>query len=373
MNAFSAEDHFFMQRALRLAERGLFTTTPNPRVGCVLVRQGEIVGLGWHEKAGEPHAEVHALRMAGEAARGATAYVTLEPCSHHGRTPPCADALVRAGVVRVVAAMEDPYHEVAGRGLKRLAEAGIVAESGLLTREAEALNRGFLSRVRRGRPWVTLKAAATLDGKTALENGTSQWITGPAARHDVHVLRARSCALLTGSGTVLADNPMLTVREVVTPRMPLRVVVDSKLVTLPGAAIYGLEAPTVLATAVTDPARHAPFVERGVEVLVLPAAGAGLDLFALMQALGSRGINDLMVEGGSRLNGALVDAGLVDAIELYLAPMLAGTHAQGLFAWTPLERLSDACRVRVTETRMIGPDIRLSLTIESPPHNGEPA
>ncbi|MHB8167892.1 MAG: bifunctional diaminohydroxyphosphoribosylaminopyrimidine deaminase/5-amino-6-(5-phosphoribosylamino)uracil reductase RibD, partial [Sulfuricella sp.] len=226
---FSAIDHEYMAQALRLAEKGLYTTTPNPRVGCVIVRDGKVVGSGWHQRAGEPHAEIHALTQAGELARGATVYVTLEPCSHHGRTPPCAEALIQAGVGRVVVAMVDPNPQVAGEGLTQLQQAGIRTDIGLLEEEAHQLNLGFVSRMTCGRPWLRLKIAASLDGKTALNNGVSQWITGADARRDAHRLRARSCAVLTGIGTVLADDPMLNVREVETPRQPLRVVVDSGL------------------------------------------------------------------------------------------------------------------------------------------------
>ncbi|EEG09105.1 bifunctional diaminohydroxyphosphoribosylaminopyrimidine deaminase/5-amino-6-(5-phosphoribosylamino)uracil reductase RibD [Pseudogulbenkiania ferrooxidans] len=361
---FSAVDHAMMAQALRLAEQGLYTTTPNPRVGCVVVRDGEVVGEGWHIAAGTPHAEVHALRMAGELARGATAYVTLEPCSHYGRTPPCAKGLIEAGVGRVVAAMQDPYHEVAGRGLDMLRAAGIEVAVGLLEAEARRLNKGFLSRAERGRPWVTLKAAASLDGKTALLNGASQWITGPDARRDVHRLRARSCAILTGSGTVLADDPQLTVREVFTPRQPRRVVVDSRLQTSPGARIYR-DGETILATAVADAARHQPYLEQGVTVWVLGDTAGRVDLAALLARLAQEGVGELMVEAGAGLNGALLQAGLVDEIMLYLAPTLLGDAAQGLFGWPVLESLAGKRNVVVRDLRMVGQDVRLELAIPS--------
>lgn len=361
---FSAVDHAMMARALRLAEQGLYTTTPNPRVGCVVVRDGEVVGEGWHIAAGTPHAEVHALRMAGELARGATAYVTLEPCSHYGRTPPCAKGLIEAGVGRVVAAMQDPYHEVAGRGLDMLRAAGIEVAVGLLEAEARRLNKGFLSRAERGRPWVTLKAAASLDGKTALLNGASQWITGPDARRDVHRLRARSCAILTGSGTVLADDPQLTVREVFTPRQPRRVVVDSRLQTSPGARIYR-DGETILATAVADAARHQPYLEQGVTVWTLGDTADRVDLAALLARLAQEGVGELMVEAGAGLNGALLQAGLVDEIVLYLAPTLLGDAAQGLFGWPALESLAGKRNVVVRDLRMVGQDVRLELAIPS--------
>ena len=281
----TADDHRWMARALELAERGLFTTTPNPRVGCVIVRDGRCVGEGWHVRAGEPHAEVHALAMAGEAARGATAYVTLEPCSHHGRTPPCAEALVRAGVGRVVAAMEDPNPLVAGRGLARLREAGIATLSGVLEAEARELNLGFVSRMTRGRPWLRLKAAATLDGKTALENGVSQWITGDDARRDAHRWRARSCAVLTGIGTVRDDDPQLNVRAIPTDRQPLRIVVDARLDTPLNAKLLD-GGPVLIAGAIDDPARIAALRHRGADVVILPNQGGKVDLPALLAELG---------------------------------------------------------------------------------------
>ncbi|MBT9521452.1 MAG: bifunctional diaminohydroxyphosphoribosylaminopyrimidine deaminase/5-amino-6-(5-phosphoribosylamino)uracil reductase RibD, partial [Dechloromonas sp.] len=266
--SFSAVDHGMMARALQLAERGLWTTSPNPRVGCVVVRDGEIVGEGWHEKAGEPHAEVHALRAAGEKGKGATAYVTLEPCSHHGRTPPCAEALIAAGVARVVAAMTDPNPLVSGKGLALLQAAGIETASGLLENEARELNIGFVSRMTRGRPWLRLKAAASLDGKTALNNGVSQWITGPDARRDGHAWRARACAILTGIGTVRDDDPSLTVRDVVTTRQPLRVVVDSRLEILPTARILQGE-PVLIVGAIENAEKMALLRSTGnfVEIL----------------------------------------------------------------------------------------------------------
>jgi diaminohydroxyphosphoribosylaminopyrimidine deaminase/5-amino-6-(5-phosphoribosylamino)uracil reductase len=360
--SFSATDHAMMARALRLAEQGRYTTTPNPRVGCVIVRDGEIVGEGWHVEAGTPHAERHALAQAGDKARGATAYVTLEPCSHYGRTPPCAEGLIEAGVARVVAAMVDPFPAVAGKGLTMLSDAGVAVEHGLLTAEARRLNKGFLSRVERGRPWLTLKMAATLDGKTALLNGVSKWITGPAARRDVHELRAQSCAVLTGSGTVLADDPALTVREVETSRQPRRVLVDSLLAVPDTARLFnGDGGAVIIATAVADPARHAAYLARGAEVWVLPAPDGRVDLGALMARLAEAGIGELMVEAGAGLNAALVQAGLVDEAVLYLAPSFAGDAARGLFGWPALSSLADKREVRIDEVRRVGADLRLTL------------
>lgn len=358
--SFSAADSAYMAQALRLAQRGLYTTTPNPRVGCVLVKDGVVIGEGWHEKAGEPHAEVHALRAAGEAARGATAYVTLEPCAHFGRTPPCADALVEAGVARVVAAMTDPNPQVAGRGLERLRNAGIVAESGLMEAEAKELNIGFISRMTRGRPWLRLKVAASLDGKTALNNGVSQWITGPDARRDGHMWRARSCAMLTGIGTVRDDDPRLSVRDVpglVDPRQPLRVVVDSRLETPLNARI--LEGGKVLiAAAVDDPQRRAALEYRGAEVVVTPDAQGKVDLAALLNELARRGINEVMAEAGWKLNGSLLREGCVDELLIYQAPILLGDKARGMFNLPELTDLSAKRELKIMDRRMIGDDLR---------------
>lgn len=354
----TADDHRWMARALELAERGLFTTTPNPRVGCVIVRDGRCVGEGWHVRAGEPHAEVHALAMAGEAARGATAYVTLEPCSHHGRTPPCAEALVRAGVGRVVAAMEDPNPLVAGRGLARLREAGIATLSGVLEAEARELNLGFVSRMTRGRPWLRLKAAATLDGKTALENGVSQWITGDDARRDAHRWRARSCAVLTGIGTVRDDDPQLNVRAIPTDRQPLRIVVDARLDTPLNAKLLD-GGPVLIAGAIDDPARIAALRHRGADVVILPNQGGKVDLPALLAELGRRGINEVLAESGFKLNGSLLREGCVNELILYLAPVLVGDAARGLFNLPALESLADKRRLAFRDVRLVGGDLRI--------------
>lgn len=354
---FSAADHAHMARALQLAARGLYTTSPNPRVGCVIVRDGHVVGAGWHERAGTPHAEIHALKAAGNAARGATVYVTLEPCSHHGRTPPCAEALVNAGVGRVVAAMTDPNPLVAGGGISMLTLAGIVAEVGLLEAAARALNPGFVSRMTRGRPWVRLKTASTLDGKTALANGASQWITGEAARADVQRLRARACAILTGSGTVLADNPRMNVRDFDIDRQPLRVVVDSALRTPADAAIL----PALVACHHAEPDARAALEQAGAEVVELPAADGRVDLAALLALLAQRGINELHVEAGAALNGALVKAGLIDEWVAYVAPMAVGDDARGLFSQPALSALADAARFKFSDVRQIGGDLRLTL------------
>ena len=356
--SFSAVDHGMMARALQLAERGLWTTSPNPRVGCVVVRDGKIVGEGWHEKAGEPHAEVHALRAAGELARGATAYVTLEPCSHHGRTPPCAEALVAAGVSRVVAAMSDPNPLVAGQGLAMLRAAGIETVCGLMENEARELNIGFVSRMTRGRPWLRLKVAASLDGKTALNNGVSQWITGPDARQDGHRWRARACAILTGIGTVRDDDPQLNVRAVETTRQPLRVVVDSRLETpLTARILQG--GPVLVAVAVDDEKRANLLRAAGAEVLLLPNASGKVELKDLLEELGRRGINEVHAEAGFKLNGSLLREDLVDELLLYLAPCLIGHAASGLFNLPELTTLNDKRCLKIHDLRQVGADIRV--------------
>jgi diaminohydroxyphosphoribosylaminopyrimidine deaminase / 5-amino-6-(5-phosphoribosylamino)uracil reductase len=346
-----AVDHAFMARALRLAQRGMNTTTPNPRVGCVLAKDGHVVAEDWHRKAGEPHAEVLALERAGGAARGATAYVTLEPCSHFGRTPPCADALIAAGVARVVAAMEDPNPQVAGEGMAKLRAAGIDATVGLLEAEARELNIGFVSRMTRGRPWVRLKVAASLDGKTALNNGVSQWITGADARRDGHAWRARSCAILTGFGTVRDDDPRLTVRDVPCTRQPLRVLVDSRLETPASANILAGGGTLVFAAQKGELA--------GAEAVALPNADGKVDLAAMLAELGRRGINELLVEAGVRLNGSLLAAGLVDELLIYQAPILIGDKARGMFDLPELADLAGVNRLDVVDRRFIGSDIFL--------------
>lgn len=354
----TADDYRWMARALELAKRGLLTTTPNPRVGCVIVREDRIVGEGWHVRAGEPHAEVHALAMAGEQARNATAYVTLEPCSHFGRTPPCAEALVSAGVARVVVAMEDPNPLVAGRGLARLRDAGIVVISGVQEIEARELNIGFISRMTRGRPWLRLKAAATLDGKTALENGVSQWITGDDARRDAHRWRARSCAVLTGIGTVRDDDPQLTVRAVPTERQPLRVVVDARLETPLNARLLD-GGPVLVAAAIHDTERIAALERRGAEVVVLPNDGGKVDLQALLFELGRRGLNEVLAESGFKLNGSLLKEGCVDELVLYLAPALVGDAARGLFNLPALSSLAGKRPLAFQDVRLVGRDLRI--------------
>ena len=358
--AFSTADHAFMAQALRLAEHGLFTTSPNPRVGSVIVKDGRVAGEGWHVRAGEPHAEVLALRAAGNAAaRDATVYVTLEPCSHVGRTPPCADALITAGVKRVVAAMQDPNPLVAGRGAEKLRAAGIEVEMGLLADDARELNIGFVSRMERGRPWIRTKIASSLDGKTALQNGTSQWITGDDARRDGHRLRARSCAMLTGGGTVAEDDPQLNVRLVETSRQPARIVVDSWLETPPAARILQ-GGGTLIATVTEDAAKISRLRDAGAEIVQLPKTDRNkVDLHALAAELGRRGFNEVTVEAGAKLNASLLQAGLIDEIVLYMAPILLGDRAHGMFPLPELQSLDDKVELDVHDVRMVGRDMRI--------------
>jgi diaminohydroxyphosphoribosylaminopyrimidine deaminase / 5-amino-6-(5-phosphoribosylamino)uracil reductase len=354
---FSTDDRRHMARALKLAAQGLYTTTPNPRVGCVLVKDGRVIGEGWHERAGGPHAEIAAIAAVGGAAHGATAYVTLEPCAHHGRTPPCANALIEARVARVVAAMQDPNPLVSGEGFARLRAAGIEAASGLLESEAQELNIGFVSRMRRGRPWLRVKIAASLDGRTALLNGRSQWITSEAARRDGHRWRARACAVLTGIGTVKEDNPQLTVRGVRTSRQPTRVIVDSRLETPLDAQVLG--AGTLIAAAVDDAARAQALRERGAQVVLLPNAAGKVDLAELMRELGRRELNEVHVEAGYKLNGSLLAADLVDELLIYLAPHILGDAARGMFHLPALEDLAGRRSFSVRELRRVGEDIRV--------------
>ncbi len=346
-----------MTRALELARLGLATTAPNPRVGCVIVKEGAVVGEGWHRRAGEPHAEIVALGEAGGRARGATVYVTLEPCSHFGRTPPCVEALVEARVVRVIAAMEDPNPTVNGRGLARLRDAGIDVRCGLLQHEATELNIGFVSRMMRGRPWTRLKVAATLDGMTALPDGTSQWITGEAARRDGHAWRARACAILTGIGTVRDDDPQLSVRLVETSRQPVRVIVDSRLeIDLEAKVLKGGNA--WVACAVENPGKEAELRDRGCDLIHLPNPHGKVDLAALMAELGRRGLNEVHVEAGHRLNGSLVRAGVVDELLAYLAPSLLGAGLP-MFDLEAPEDLERRRVLRFTDVERIGPDLRV--------------
>jgi diaminohydroxyphosphoribosylaminopyrimidine deaminase/5-amino-6-(5-phosphoribosylamino)uracil reductase len=351
-----------MHEALALAHGAIGLSEPNPRVGCVITAlDGRVLGRGHTQQAGGAHAEVMALRDAaaqGESVRGATAWVTLEPCAHHGRTPPCCDALIAAGLARVVMALEDPNPLVAGQGAARLRTAGVEVEAGLLADDARELNIGFFSRMQRGRPWVRLKAAVSLDGRTALNNGASQWITGPEARTDGHAFRKRAGAVLTGVGTVLDDNPRLDVRLVDTALQPLRVIVDSRLETPPASKILDAPGRTLICAAVIDAGRAAALRDRGAEIALAPGANAKVDLAAMLADLAARGVNELHVEAGHKLNGSFVREGLVDEFLIYMAPKLLGVGRE-LAAFGPLESLSDSLALRFESVRSFGDDLRL--------------
>lgn len=366
-------DHACMARALELARKGLYSTHPNPRVGCVIVRDGQVVGEGWHARAGEPHAEVHALRQAGAKARGATAYVTLEPCSHHGRTPPCADALIAAGVSRVVAAMQDPNPQVSGNGLLRLMHAGIEVRSGVLEAEARALNAGFIKRMEQGLPFVRVKLAMSLDGRTAMASGESQWITGPAARAAVQRLRARASVVLTGADTVLADDARLTVRPdelglgaeltaLAVTRPPLRVLVDGRL-RVPLTVPFFQAGPAMVATCAAASARDR-YLDDGHELLAVPGSSGHIDLRKLLLELAARGANEVLVEAGPRLAGAFTRLGLVDEYQLFVAPKLLGSSARPLLD-LPLARMAEAPALKIVEMRAIGDDWRIIAVPQS--------
>lgn len=366
MSIFSTDDVRHMAHALRLARRGLYSTDPNPRVGCVLVKSGAVVGEGWHERAGGPHAEVHALNAAGERAQDATAYVTLEPCCHHGRTPPCTEALIRAGVTRVVAAMSDPNPKVAGQGLVELERAGIQVTTGLLQADAERLNPGFVSRMRRRRPYVRVKLAVSLDGRTALANGESKWISGEAARADVQRLRARSSAILTGVGTVLADDPSFTVRDIDVPYQPLRIIVDGHLSLRPDARLFTLPGKTLVVTTEDSDDYAEPLLDMGAEVMVLRAGPGRVDFTQLMAYLAEREINELLVEAGATVCGALLTANLVDELVVYLAPHLLGGSARGMFSMPGLEDMAGRVTLDIHDLRAVGRDWRITATVKNP-------
>jgi len=347
-----------MRRALALAERGLFTTNPNPRVGCVIAVADEVIGEGFTQPAGQDHAEIQALKdcaRRGRSPAGATAYVSLEPCSHFGRTPPCTEALIRAGIARVVVAVGDPNPRVGGRGIERLRQAGIAVSAGLLADEARELNVGFFSRMQRRRPWVRIKMAASLDGRTALANGESRWITGAPARVDGHRWRARACAVMTGIGTVRKDDPELTVRHVDTPRQPVRVVVDRAAAAPPDARVFAAGGAVWVFTA-RPPAATWP---KHVDAIACPAADGSVDLHQMMRVLGEREINEVHVEAGARLAGALVAAGVVDELVVYLAPALLGDQALGMFALPPIPALTDRVQLAFRSIEPVGEDVRI--------------
>ena len=359
-------DHEWMARAIRLAGKGRFGTSPNPNVGCVLVKNGERVGEGWHQKAGGPHAEVNALEQAGDKAEGATAYVTLEPCSHHGKTPPCAEALVKAGISRLVYGMQDPNPQVAGSGLERLQAAGIMVEGPLLEADCKNLNSGFIRRMQTGLPYVIGKTAASLDGRTAMASGESRWITGAAARNDVQKLRAASCAILAGIGTVLQDNPQLTVRDKALAeqglalRQPLRVIADSRLRITPDAKVLQTPGKALVVYAKADDSKLKQLADAGVECLQLAGSDDKVDLSALLAELGRRQCNQLMVEAGGTLFGQMAAEGLLDEWWLYMAATLLGSTAQPL-AQLPLHAMSQQIRWQISDIRRIGDDVRWQL------------
>lgn len=358
MTDFTPDDHLYMTQALRLAEQGLYTSMPNPRVGCVIVKDNVVVGEGAHFKAGTPHAEVHALEQAGARTKGATVYVTLEPCSHHGRTPPCAEGLVNAGVAKVIVAMQDPNPLVAGQGIALIEAAGISVCVGLMQQQAQTLNAGFTSRMRKQLPLVRSKIAASLDGKTALSNGKSQWITGAAARSDVQHWRARSCAMMTGIGTVLSDNPSLTVREHDINRQPISVIVDSQLRIPLDAKV--LNNPDVLvAFASGDAGKIEQLTNRNVSLLQIPNELGKVCLESLLKHLGGIEVNEVMVEGGEGLNGALMAQNLIDELIIYYAPKLMGSDGKGMFGLPQLTSMDDTVALDIADVRQFGQDIRI--------------
>ncbi|HEU5399145.1 MAG TPA: bifunctional diaminohydroxyphosphoribosylaminopyrimidine deaminase/5-amino-6-(5-phosphoribosylamino)uracil reductase RibD [Gammaproteobacteria bacterium] len=363
MSEFNAADHGYMAEALRLAELGLYTTDPNPRVGAVVVKDGEVVGRGFHARAGEAHAEVLAMKEAGAAAKGADLYLTLEPCSHQGKTPPCAEAVIAAGIKRVVAAMTDPNPQVSGKGFEKLKAAGIATAQGLMEADARALNPGFISRMTRGRPWVRSKLAVSLDGRTALATGESKWISGETSREDVHRWRARSSAVLTGIGTLLKDDPSLNVRLPGEWRQPIKVVVDSYLSTPPDAKILKQQPDSVfIATTVEDPEEQELLARAGANIQAFPAKGGGMmDLKAVLETLAELECNEVLVEAGAGMNGPLLAAGLIDEIILYMAPHLLGDTARGMFSLPTLASMEQRRQVDIVDMRMIGKDIRLIL------------
>ncbi|MFZ2726988.1 MAG: bifunctional diaminohydroxyphosphoribosylaminopyrimidine deaminase/5-amino-6-(5-phosphoribosylamino)uracil reductase RibD [Methylococcaceae bacterium] len=360
-------DSEYMTRALQLARKGLNTTDPNPRVGCIIVKNQTIIGEGWHEYAGQPHAEVNALKNLSQDPKGATAYVTLEPCSHYGKTPPCCNALIEAGVSRVVVAMQDPNPLVAGRGITALKNAGIAVDCGVLEADAKALNRGFIQRMTTGKPFVTSKLAMSLDGRTALANGQSQWISSDLARHDVQYLRAQSSAIMTGINTVLADNPSLTVRlPDINVVQPIRVILDSQLQMPLTAKMAQLNGETWLLTCNTNLKQHQPLIDVGFKIFVLPEINNRLDLKAVIAFLGEKQINNVLIEAGAILNGALLTSNLIDEYIIYIAPCILGDEGRGLFKLpSALQSMNDKKLLQLKETRQVGGDLRLTLIAKS--------
>ena len=357
----ASRDAFYMARAFQLAKKGCYSTDPNPRVGCILVRDDIVIGEGWHVKAGQGHAEVEALKNVQDAI-GATAYVTLEPCSHHGRTPPCCDALIKAGVSRVVAAMQDPNPQVSGNGLKKLKAAGIEVACGVLQEDAQALNRGFIKRMTEKRPFVRSKLAMSLDGRTAMASGESKWITSAEARADVHRLRAESSAILTGINTVLADDPALTARVNEDVLQPVRVVLDTHLNMPLTAQMAKLAGRSLILTCTQDQQKQYALQQAGFEVYTLAGKNGRLDLQTVMDFLARQQINELLVEAGSALNGALLAEGLVDEYVVYMAPCILGDQGRGLFNLPGLQTMADKKQLKLRDVRQVGQDLKLTYT-----------
>lgn len=358
-----SDDYRFMARALKLADKGINSTHPNPRVGCVITRNGVIVGEGYHKQAGQPHAEAQALKQADKLASGATLYVNLEPCCHHGRTPPCTDAIIKAGISRVVIGIEDPNPLVNGTGIAALKMAGIAVDSGINQQRASSLNRGFIKRITSGRPWVTLKIAASLDGKTAMANGESQWITSEAARKDAHKMRAASSAILTGVGTVLRDDSAMTARLDGVERQPLRVILDSRLNTPVNAQILNQDGMVLIITDPNEVGDAGLYPQNNVEVIGCGMRDGSIDLAQVMQQLGQRQINNLMLEAGARVSGAMLEQGLVDELVVYMSPDLLGSNAIGMFRIRGVESIADKLQFEFRSIRKVGRDIKLTLDV----------
>lgn len=368
----SALDQRFMARAIQLARLGWYSTHPNPRVGCLIVKEGEVIAEGFHRRAGEPHAERNALAKAGVAANGATAYVTLEPCCHHGRTPPCTEALIESGVKRVVVGMPDPNPLVAGQGLELLRQAGIQVTEGVMRPQVEALNPGFIKRMIHGLPYIRCKMAMSLDGRTAMADGESQWITSPAARVDVQKLRAQSAAILTGVGTLLADDPSMNVRlsamelgleEGIPIPHPVRVVLDPELATPGDAKMLGLPGPTLIICSDEQPVHGAALEAAGAQIVRLPGDKQRLDLHQVIRFLGEQEINEVLLESGATLAGAMLEQGLVDELIIYQAPHLMGNKGRGLFLLPGIARMADRIALQVTDLRQVGTDIRITARL----------
>jgi len=356
-------DFLHMARAVQLAKRGMYTAHPNPRVGCVIVKDDQLISEGWHRKTGEPHAEAIALSSAGAHAAGATAYVTLEPCSHTGRTPPCADALIDAGVKRVVVGMQDPNPEVAGTGIDRLRKAGIEVVVGILETEVRKLNPGFIKRMELGLPYVRVKLASSVDGRTAMASGESKWITGEAARADVQKLRARSSAIVTGAGTILADDPSLTVRTETVTRQPLRVIVDQHLSTPPDSKIFSQTGEVMIVTQSENAEASRVLAEAGAEIIQLSVASSGMDFVQLMQLLAERDCNEVLIEAGATLAGGIMESGMVDELVQYIAPQIMGANARGMFVLPSIQSMDDRIELSFEDVRKIGDDLRVTAKV----------